>query len=883
MTMWTAGWAVAEVLILVLAGAARALGQEASWPDMTRPASAVGGGGKDAAVVVGVEDYAFVVDVPGAEANAKAWYDYLTETRGVPAHDVKLLTGVDATRHEMLDAVRSAAADAGSEGTLWFVFVGHGAPSRDGKDGLLVAVDAQQKAGTIERYSVRRGELLRALAETKAGAIRVVLDACFSGRLEDGKAVVPGLQPLVTLTIAGPADPRMVVLTAAKGDQFAGALPGARRPAFSYLALGALRGWAGKSEVAAGDVWRYAVNALEATLRGRDQTPDLMGREDAAMGRSAGEKGPSLAAMAKATAGAGAREGKSAGGERERSVLILEADPSLARPGPGESVSRAMLDAGWEVVAHGLSPREEATAAKRWPRDAGLRAQADVIIVVSASGGQVVSDRLGNLVSYRCALSVKAFDSRTARLLAAASQDSSALDVALEAAAGKATAQAGETVGPVLLAKLEAAPMRTPRPSQAPPPAKQDRGASQREAREIPAGRPLESASLTTEPVVHQEPRPSQDPSGDRAPEPATGRFGPAQRVGEPRASPGTDRQGMASTIQEAVGGRRRSRFVWAALAALVACGLLLSADGRVRRSKTGSSVSRMPTKAQPPGDCALAPVASQDASVGEPSRLLAGKYTLRAKIGEGGMGMVFEAFDNRLKRKVAVKMLRPEIKALDRERANFVVEARTVATLAHPHIVPIFDIVDEGGDLFLVFEFVEGKTLSSLIQEKKRLEIAECKGIFHCVCTAIDAAHRARVLHRDLKPSNIIVRDDGFAKVMDFGLARTAKETISRMTHEDTSGTPVYMAPEQHLGECHRASDIFCLGATFYECVTGLIPFRGPDFLAQKERRSYADPREAVPSLPDGVGRIIQATLDPDPKKRLSDAKAMLGMVNAL
>ncbi|MBI5883606.1 MAG: SUMF1/EgtB/PvdO family nonheme iron enzyme [Elusimicrobia bacterium] len=298
-----------STLLLALAGAlAAALGQEASWPDMTQPAKAVGGGEHDAAVVVGVEDYAFVADVPGAESNAKAWYDYLTETRGLPAQNVKFLTGVDATREEMLTAVRSAAGKAGTEGTLWFVFIGHGAPSKDGKDGLLVAVDAQQKAATLQERSLKRSELLGALATSRAGSIRVVLDACFSGRLEDGGAVAPGLQPLVTVSLAGPADPRMVVLTAAKGNQFAGALPGAKRPAFSYLVLGGLRGWAGKATVTAGDLWRYATNALEATLRGRDQTPDLMGREDAVVGPTAGEKGPNLAGLAKATAGAGAQD-----------------------------------------------------------------------------------------------------------------------------------------------------------------------------------------------------------------------------------------------------------------------------------------------------------------------------------------------------------------------------------------------------------------------------------------------------------------------------------------------------------------------------------------------------------------------------------------------
>ena len=287
------------------------LGQEAAWPDLSEPVPAVGGGEHDAAVVAGIEGYAFVGPVPGAEANAKLWHRYLADTRGVPPQNIKLLTGVDGTRGEILGAARKAARRAGPEGTLWFVFIGHGAPAADGKDGLLLGVDAQQKAESLEERGLRRGELLKVLAASQAKAIRVILDACFSGKRPDGSNLAPGLQPLVTVAAAGPTDPRMVVLTAAKGDQFAGPLPGAKRPAFSYLVLGGLRGWAAegrKAMVTAGDLWRYAANALDATLRGRNQTPDLIGREDAAVAPSAGEKGPNLARLAEATAGGGARE-----------------------------------------------------------------------------------------------------------------------------------------------------------------------------------------------------------------------------------------------------------------------------------------------------------------------------------------------------------------------------------------------------------------------------------------------------------------------------------------------------------------------------------------------------------------------------------------------
>lgn len=282
---------------------------EELWPDLSKPAASVGGGEQDAGVVVGIDAYSYVPPVTGAEPNAKAWYDYLTHTRGAAPGNITLLLGVDATRDDMLDAAQAAAAKIGPSGTLWFIFVGHGAPSADGKDGLLVGVDAQQKAESLQKRSLRRQDLLAALAKSRAGSISVILDACFSGRGPDGASIAPGLQPLVTIAAPGAADPRIVVLTAARGDQFAGSLPGTSRPAFSYLALGALRGWAGTDgRVTAGAVWRYATSALDATLRGRNQTPDLLGKESAIIGASAGEKGPDLASLAKATAGGGGRD-----------------------------------------------------------------------------------------------------------------------------------------------------------------------------------------------------------------------------------------------------------------------------------------------------------------------------------------------------------------------------------------------------------------------------------------------------------------------------------------------------------------------------------------------------------------------------------------------
>jgi formylglycine-generating enzyme required for sulfatase activity len=147
---------------------------------------------------------------------------------------------------------------------------------------------------------------MEALGASRAGAIHVFLDVGFSGRGQDGAMIAPGLQPLVSVSTAGFMDPRLVVLTAAKGDQFAGPLPGTNRPAFSYLALGGLRGWAAEDKhgkVTAGSLWHYTTIVLERTLLGRSQTPDLIGKEGTVLAASASEKGPDLAKLAEGKAG----------------------------------------------------------------------------------------------------------------------------------------------------------------------------------------------------------------------------------------------------------------------------------------------------------------------------------------------------------------------------------------------------------------------------------------------------------------------------------------------------------------------------------------------------------------------------------------------------
>lgn len=295
---------------VLLLGAGCRAAAAAGWPDLGRPARVVGGGGSDAAVVVGIENYAFLPPVTGARANALAWYDYLTRTRKVPADHVVLLRDGEATAERMRRAVEKVSREMEGEGALWFVFVGHGAPGEADRDGLLVGVDAQQSADSLPIRSLRQDELLRSMRKSGAGSIHVVMDACFSGLTSRGAPLVPGLQDISVKPVSIPRDPRFVFLAAARADEYAGPLPGTDRPAFSYLALGGLRGWADENadgRVTAGEVVRYVSSVLRATLRDRNQTPDLFGNAEAVLADSGGEPAPDLAALAREEPGPGFR------------------------------------------------------------------------------------------------------------------------------------------------------------------------------------------------------------------------------------------------------------------------------------------------------------------------------------------------------------------------------------------------------------------------------------------------------------------------------------------------------------------------------------------------------------------------------------------------
>jgi len=212
------------------------------WPALDKPAKKIGGGQDDGALVVGIETYLSLPPIEGAKANAEAFYDYFVKTLGVPVERARLLVDGDATDAEIRTEAKRIASE--TKGTMWFVFIGHGAPDVKTKEGLLVGYDAKGDIEIIGQRSILQSELFEILKKSKAKHIVVVLDACFSGRTPEGEPLIKNVQPFTVVQEKGLDDERFVVLTATQKEQAASPLPGAERPAFSYLVLGGIRGWA---------------------------------------------------------------------------------------------------------------------------------------------------------------------------------------------------------------------------------------------------------------------------------------------------------------------------------------------------------------------------------------------------------------------------------------------------------------------------------------------------------------------------------------------------------------------------------------------------------------------------------------------------------------
>jgi len=270
-------------------------------------------------------------------------------------------------------------------------------------------------------------------------------------------------------------------------------------------------------------------------------------------------------------------------------------------------------------------------------------------------------------------------------------------------------------------------------------------------------------------------------------------------------------------------------------------------------------------------GTVQISPTAPTAELTPTPGRIPTG-YKFVRQIGSGGMGAVYEAEELSLERRVAVKRMRGEIRSDPRECERFLKEARTVAKLQHPNIVQIYAVVEREGDIYLVFEYLDGLTLDALIAKHKRFSIHQTRGVLAQVCAALHYAHENAVIHRDLKPSNIMVTQQLLVKVMDFGVARQAKDAMSRLSMTNTvAGTPPYMAPESDTGVVRKESDLYSLGVCAYEMLTGERPFQGSGagMLLQKMKMEYAPVSGKAAGLSQALDAFFAKALHADPEKR--------------
>jgi eukaryotic-like serine/threonine-protein kinase len=247
--------------------------------------------------------------------------------------------------------------------------------------------------------------------------------------------------------------------------------------------------------------------------------------------------------------------------------------------------------------------------------------------------------------------------------------------------------------------------------------------------------------------------------------------------------------------------------------------------------------------------------------------------YKILEKLGEGGMGVVYKAQDMKLDRFVALKFLPPHLAASEQDKARFIQEAKSASALNHPNVCTIYDIQEHEGQLFIVMEFIDGRTLQEIkdtLSQKQALDI----GIQ--IAEGLAAAHEKGIVHRDIKPENIMIRKDGIVQIMDFGLAKLSG--ASRLTKEgSTVGTAGYMSPEQVQGqETDHRSDIFSLGVLLYEMLTGQPPFKGIHETAISYEIVNVDspPLSSIkPGIPVELDAIVLECLEKDPKERTQSA----------
>ena len=249
-----------------------------------------------------------------------------------------------------------------------------------------------------------------------------------------------------------------------------------------------------------------------------------------------------------------------------------------------------------------------------------------------------------------------------------------------------------------------------------------------------------------------------------------------------------------------------------------------------------------------------------------------AGEFEILSELGRGGMATVFLADDLSLERKVAIKVMSPSVFSGGDTAERFKREARTVGGLSHPHVIPIYAVRETKNLLFFVMKYVEGRGLDDILKEFGPLPIRMVQAIVSQVSSALQHAHRKQIIHRDVKPANIMLDDDGWAVVTDFGIAKVARQVELTKTGS-TVGTPYYMSPEQCSGTgVVPASDQYSLGIVAYEMLTGRVPFRGMGIM-DIMRGHFVEPPPPILELrrdcPPWLAHVVMRMLAKEPDER--------------
>lgn len=264
---------------------------------------------------------------------------------------------------------------------------------------------------------------------------------------------------------------------------------------------------------------------------------------------------------------------------------------------------------------------------------------------------------------------------------------------------------------------------------------------------------------------------------------------------------------------------------------------------------------------------------------------MIAGRYEVLQMIGEGGMGAVYKAKDRELDRLVCLKVIRSELASRPEVLQRFKQELILARKVTHKNVVRTYDLGEFEGVRFITMEFIEGRDLKSVVQEKGKLPPGEAVAILQQICRGLAAAHNEGVVHRDLKPQNVMLEANGRASIMDFGIARSIEQS-GLTTAGAMIGTPDYMSPEQAMGQAADSrSDLFSVGLIFYEMLTGALPYQADTALGKimkRTRERPAAPKSVEDSIPKLLSDICLKCLEIAPEKRFQKVEEILQALDA-